>query len=229
MSKTNIERSFVIPVIERSVRVAETLSLYRWVYWIFRRYGQRKDAWKDDELIPFWYAEVYALSFFAILTLLYFLVPIRSGCFFGAMVLAGYRLFDIGTNTLSIMLFEPKRRRDAQGGYILARDRSRWVTLTFVNLLDILVSFAFFHTYFGNQYEPILNSRVAGLYQSASAFIAGGGATPTGTASQILGLVNFLYFVLFFALAAPTVFSLVRAKERTDEQLGRAQYPDERL
>jgi hypothetical protein len=41
--------------------------------------------------------------------------------------------------------------------------------------------------------------------------------------------VNFLFFAIFFVLAAPMIFSLVRAKEWTTEKLGKADQPDTRI
>jgi hypothetical protein len=194
--------------------------------WITR--GLKRTVWKDDEVVPFWFAEAYVLLWFVPLGATYAFAPQSSLLFQIGMALAGFRLVDMSFAIASIILFEPKRRSDDLGGYILARDRSRWVLLTSCNLFEIMMYFAFFHVHYGSGYDPEVVSKIAALYQSAAMFVASGGATATTDATYTIGLLNLLMFLLFFLLAVPTVFSLIRARERTTEVLGKGANRDPR-
>ncbi len=215
--KYNVERSLIVPIVEKLLYVLGYLSLFKWIALLAKR-------WKHDELIPFWFAEIYILGFFLPLLIIYTRTPVGGMFWFFGLVIALYRLFDIAQGLASIIVFEPKIRRDEQGGYILARDTTRWLLMTLINLCEIVLYFSFLYLNWGDMFAPEIMTRVEAIYQSASVFIAGSGEAPLTDLARIIVLANLGYFILFLVIIAPMVFSLIRAKERTYEKLGNTKF-----
>jgi hypothetical protein len=207
------------------LRVISLASVYQWITRLMRRTGR----WPDDELIPFWFAEVYTLSGFLLLAIAFCFVSVRSSLWYICSGLAGYRLLDLGQGLASILVFESRRRQDDQGGFILVRHPVRWISLTILNLGEVVLYFSFAYLTWGAQFEPPISTRIAAIYQSLAAFVAGGGSVPTSDLARVIVIFQLCYFVFFLTIVAPVALSLIRAKERTTEALGEDVGPDERI
>lgn len=214
---SNIETGFLVPFIENILKILAWTSAHRWIVSLMRK----SNKWAHDEKTPFWFTEVYVLSFLLILGTLYWFVPLGSSYWFICLAIACYRLFDIAQGLASIVIFEPKLRHDEQGGYILARNPTRWLLLTLLNLGEIVLYFSFIYMTAGNLFSPIIATRISAVFQSVSVFIAGSGALPENDLSKAIVTAHLIYFVFFLILIAPMVFSLIRAKEKTTEILGK--------
>ena len=214
---SRVEPGFLVPAVERMLKLISRASVYRWI----TRRMQGTGRWPDDEeLIPFWFAEAYVLSWFFLLTLAFCFVSVGSSLWYICLILAGYRLFDLGQGLASIMVFASRRRQDDQGGFILARDPIRWVLLTLVNLGEIALYFSFAYLTWGDRFDPLIDTQIAALYQSFAVFVAGGGSAPTSERARVIVIFQLCYFVLFLVIVAPVILSPIRAKELTGEVLG---------
>jgi hypothetical protein len=190
---------------------------------------RKSKRWPDDELIPFWFAEMYVVTPLLLLSLAFWLVPVKSTIWYLCLALAGYRLLDLAQSLASIFVFEPQRRRDEQGGYILVRHGLRWVLLTLLNFAEIVLYFSFVYLTWGKSFSPPIATRVGAIYQSLATFIAGGGSQPIDDLGCIIVTLHLGYFVFFLVVIAPIALSVIRAKERTSEVLGHDVSPDKRI
>lgn len=222
---SHVETSFLLTITERVLRLFSLVSAYRWIFWLMRK----KRRWLDDELIPFWFAEAYILTSLLLLSLAFWLTPVESRMWYVCLLLAGYRLFDLAQGLASIIVFEPQRRRDEEGGYILVRHGVRWVLLTILNFAEIVLYFSFVYLIWGESFSPPITTRVGAIYQSLATFIAGGGSSPTNDLAHIVVILHLGYFVFFLVMITPIILSVIRAKERTSEVLGQDIGPDKRI
>ena len=109
------------------------------------------------------------------------------------------------------------------------RDPIRWVLLTLVNLGEIVLYFSFAYLTWGDRFDPLIDTRIAAIYQSLAAFVVGGGSVPTKDPAHVIVIFQLCYFVLFLVMVAPVVLSVIRAKELTEEILGKDVEPDKRI
>lgn len=222
---SKVETSYLVHSIEWILNLISLASLYRWIIRLVRMTGR----WKDEEVIPYWYAEIYTVVGFVPLLLAFWLVPFGGALWNACVFIGGYRLFDVALGLAQVLVFESRRRRDDEGGYILVREPIRWVVLTIINLTEIVLYFSFAYANWGMGFEPPITTRIAAIYQSMAAFIVGGGAEATTDAARVIIILQLCYFVLFFIVVTPVVLSVVRAKERTEEVLGKDAGPDRRI
>jgi len=145
------------------------------------------------------------------------------------LVLAAYRLLDLSQALAAILVFEPQRRRDEQGSYILVRHSVRWVLITLLNLAEVVLYFSFFYLSEGCSFEPPISTRIGALYQSCAIFITGGGAVPETDIARAIVILHLACLVFFLVVAVPIILSVMRAKERTGETLGDGAEPDKRV
>ena len=222
---SGVKAGFLVPAVEWMLNLISLASAYGWITRLMRRTSR----WPDEELIPFWFAEAYTLSGFLLLTLAFCFVSLRSSLWYICLILAGYRLFDLGQGLALIVVFDSRRRQDDQGGFILVRDPIRWVSLTLVNLGEVVLYFSFAYLTWGAGFGPPINTRVAAIYQSLAAFVVGGGSAPTNDLARVIVIFQLCYFVFFLVVVAPVVLSVIRAKELTGEVLGKDIEPDKRI
>lgn len=211
------EESFLVHFIELILRTVSLVSPFERI----TRRMPRNGRWHHRELIPFWFAELYVLVWFVGLAIAFCFVTVRSCLWCICLIVAVYRLLDLGQELASILVIRSRRRPDAQGRYILVRDPIRWIALTLINLSEIILCFSFAYLTWGNSFKPCITTRIGAIYQSSATFIfAGGGAAPTSDLARVIVMLHLCYFMLFLTMVLPIVFSVIRAKERTNEVLG---------
>ena len=215
-----VEKGFLVPSIKWILRHVSCASLY---VQIWRR------NWSHEELIPFWYAEVYTLLGLTCFAFAFVFVPVRSVLWHICWIAAVYRLLELGYGLSSIIILHRERRRDDQGYYVLARNALRWVLLTLINLAELIIYFSFFYLTWNTHFEPEIATRMAAIYQSVTTLVAVGGTIPTSDLGRGIVISQLCYFVFFLVLVAPVVLSLIRAKERTTEELGKGADSDRLL
>ena len=224
-SNSRVQTSILLPAIEYILISLTQLSIYHWIY-ILNKILRR---WPDDERIPFWFAEVYVLSWLLILSLAFWFVS-KSSCFWViCLILASYRMFELGQSLASIFVLELQRRRDEQGRYLLVRNSIRWILLTVLNFTEIIICFSFAYLTWGESFNPPIVTHINAVYQSIVTFVALGGYLPNSDPARIIIIVQLGYFILFLIMIAPIILSVIRAKERTNEVLGRGVRRDKRI
>jgi hypothetical protein len=141
------------------------------------------------------------------------LVYIRPSVF--SWVIAFYGLLDVLGATLRDVVVAPQVHRDREGGYIPIRDRLRWLLLVPLNVVEVVLCFAIFLLYYGNQFKPVIADSLTALYQSALTFttLGYGDFTPTGRAGQIVVSLELVFFMVFLAVKLPIAISVIRIKE----------------
>ncbi len=220
-----VETSFLVPTMEYILRVLCRLSLYQWIFRLMKKVGK----WPDEELIPFWFAEAYVVTPLLLLAAAFFFVPVGGWLWYVCLGVAGYRLFDLLQALGSYFVFDRQRRQDEQGYYILARHAIRWILLTLLNFVEIVLYFSFAYLTFSRSFNPAIDTRVGAIYQSSVTFLANPTSLPISDLARLVVILHVGYFVFFLVLVAPVIFSLIRTKEQTTEVLGKNLHPDKRL
>ncbi len=216
MANSN-RRGWLQPLVEWILMCLTWCSLYRNIFRLMRRIGK----WSDEELIPFWFAETYVVSWLVLLVIGFSFTPVNSCLWLVFSVLAGYRLFDLGIGLASIPVSDFPRRRDAQGSYILVRNSIRWMILTVINLVEVVTYFSFAYLTWGTHFIPHIDSRIAAVHQSLTTFITLGWSRPSTNTAHIITIIQICYFILVLIIIVPFALSVFRTKEQTQEIFGR--------
>ena len=200
-------RSFVLPIVRTVIQLWSYVSPYDWA---------KRLLWKHHERIPFWFAETYVLGWLVILLGALFStrvgdVPVPW------FVLVIFRLSDILIGWGRIVFIEREEREDDVGYYILARNLNRWVILTILNFVEIVIVFAILYLGVGDQFScPGIGDRITALYQSLLTFttLGYGEFHPKTNVARLYVIAQLSCFMAAVVLVGPIVFSAVRAREK---------------
>jgi len=161
---------------------------------------------------PLWLVEVWI-----IILLLVLAITLADGqssvvCW----VIAIYGLVDVLGATLRDLVVAPQVHRDSKGGYLLIRNRIRWLLLVPLNVGQIILCFAILLLYYGDQFKPQISDPLTALYQSALTFttLGYGDFTPKASAGQIIVSLELAFFILFLGIKLPIAISVIRIKEQ---------------
>jgi len=216
MTSDNIKQSFIVPFVKGAIGVVCLISPYQ----ILTRL-----KWKHHELIPFWVVESYILIRMIIASLGFLLLRNPSSLAYNFLsVVCVFMLSDLLAGTAKIFFVEREDRRDPNDLYhfILVRDVSRWVILVFLNLAEIVLYFAVLYLKLGHGFEAPITDRLTAVYQSLLTFttLGYGEIYPVIPAAKLLVMFHLVYFIIFVLMVASVVFSSVKVKEHTVEELG---------
>jgi hypothetical protein len=128
-----------------------------------------------------------------------------------------------------LIFIERRHRQDDKGYYLLARHVERWILLIFINIFEIVACFAVLYLFWGNDFCKKIETPLEAFYQSILTIttLGYGEIHANGQASQLLVIIQLFYFIFYFLLIAPLVFSSFRIKEVTEEVFGQTHTPDE--
>lgn len=211
-----IGRSILVPCVKWIIGGIRHLS----VYYVVEYLNKRK--WRHFEKIPFWFPEVYVLGWSVLIFAALALIPQSSNLLVVLVALSTYRLLDIALALCKIIFIEREKREDEYGHYVVARNVSRWVILTFINIFEIIQCFAVLYLFWGHGFSKEITDPLSAFYHSIMTMTTlgyGHYCAESGMA-KILVICQLIYFLMFILLVVPTVFSTVRAKELTNEILG---------
>jgi len=127
-ANVQIRRSFIVPLVTKGISYLSYFSMYDLC---------RRLIWKHNELLPFWFAEIYVISWLAFICIGFICLKSTTSAFIALVFLACYRLLDIIHGFARIVFIERQQRTDKDGEYILVRDVGRWVILVFINTTEI--------------------------------------------------------------------------------------------
>ena len=224
-TEDQLGKGILVPTTERLLKVISHISIYYWVFRLMRRLGR----WSDDELIPLWFAEVYVMGWLVLEVFGYIFVPLNGLIWKILLYLITYRLIDLAQGLASIFVFEPQRRRDDSGGYILVRHPIRWMLLIFLNVAEIVTGFSYYYLTYWREFSLKPATKLSAFYQSFATFVVGSGPSPRTDIGRLITIADLCYFVLILIVVAPVVLSLFRAREYTSQELGQTEEPDKRL
>jgi len=212
----NVNNSFIVPIIQKILHLFSIISAYSLI---------SKKFWKHHELIPFWFGEAYVFGWLTIIVLLIYIIPTNASLFLFVLFLSIYRLIDILIGVSEIIFIQRQGRKDEDGHYIIARNVERWIILLFVNFIEIVVCFAVLYLFWGSDFSAEITEATIAIYQSTLTLTTlGYGEIHASTGpSHVIVIFQLFYFVYFFFLVAPMVFSAIRTKEITNEEYGETQ------
>jgi hypothetical protein len=198
------EKSILIPIIERFIKVTCNLS----IYWFI---AKKKWGFKD---VPALFTELYVLICVILITTVFILIPKTHYIFFCVLIIISiYRLFDIWITSLIILFITYES--DSGRYYITTRDPRRWISLALINVYEIILCFSVLFLAFGSGfYRPILDKLTA-LYQSSVTIttLGYGEIYAINSCAKILVISQLFYFIMFFLLVLPRIFSSIQVKE----------------
>jgi hypothetical protein len=133
--------------------------------------------------------------------------------------IALYVLLDATTAALRDIVAGPIRHRDEHGGYIEVYDRTRWLFMAVINVVQVVLCFSVFALYYGAQFEPAISDALSAIYFSSVTFltVGYGDIRPTCPKTQALVCWELLGFLLFLVVKLPIAVSVLRVKENRDK------------
>ena len=217
MANANTKQSFLVPFVKSVINLFCLVSPYQILARLF---------WKHHELIPFWYAEAYVLIRLIIVSLGLLLLRETSGIAYSFFsVICILMLLELLAGTAKIFFIEREDRHDPQGSFIIVRDVSRWVILVLLNLVEIVLYFGVLYLKFGAGFDAQITDRLTAIYQSLLTFatLGYGEIHPMTPPAKALVMFQLIYFIIFVFLVVPAVFSVIRVKEHTNQELGQTE------
>ncbi len=195
--------SIVVWVGSLLTNILVSLSLLTWIESYLKWRGRYS---------PLWLVEVWVIILLVLQT--FTLVYGKSSLF--SMVVAIYGLVDVLGATLRDVVVALQIHSDSKGGYILVRDRLRWLLFVPLNVAEVILCFAILFLYYGNAFNPQICDPLTALYQSALTFttLGYGDFTPTDRAGQIIVSLELAFFIVFLAAKLPIAISVIRIKQQ---------------
>jgi hypothetical protein len=116
--------------------------------------------------------------------------------------------------TLSDVFLAP----NFHSGDIQVYDRQRWLILTLLVLVEVILSFAIIVLYYHDKFNAPISDSLTAIYFSAVSFLTLGYGDfyPSCPESKILLLCELGYFLLFLSLKLPIAISMISVKEYKD-------------
>jgi hypothetical protein len=197
------EDSLVLIVARFMNNVLSAVSLLTWIEFIFR---YRKKSWHP------WFVELWVFSLVALLFVsLFFGGPGNILIWWGAM----YILTDAIGAAVRDIVASPIHHRDDEGGYIKVYDKTRWLLMAVVNVVQVVLCFAVFALHYGTQFNPHILEPSSAIYFSAVTFLTlgYGDILPCCPQTKALVSLELLIFLLFLVVKLPIALSVMRVKE----------------
>jgi hypothetical protein len=94
-----------------------------------------------------------------------------------------------------------------------------------MNIAEIALYFGVLYLKVGVGFSDQISDRLTALYQSLLTFttLGYGEIHPVSQSAKLLVMFQLIYFIIFVLLVVPVVFSAVRVKEHTTEELGQTE------
>jgi hypothetical protein len=161
-----------------------------------------------------WMADAYVILLLAGLVSALILGG-RSNVNFCLVLFAAYVLIDATGSVVRDVIISPPTYNDENGLYISIYDGPRWLVLAFLNVIEVVLCFAVFFLYYGQQFCPVIDEPITAIYFSFVTFISlgYGDIKPIYASTRTLVCCEILSFILFLAIRVPAAVSIFRVKE----------------
>lgn len=197
------EDSLVLIVARFMNNVLSAVSLLTWIEFIFR---YRKKSWHP------WFVEVWVFSLVTLLFVCLFLGGPGNILIWWSAI---YVLTDAIGAAVRDIVASPIHHHDDQGGYIKVYDKTRWLFMAVVNVIEVVLCFAVFALHYGMQFQPHILDPSSAIYFSAVTFLTLGYGDILPSCPQTKNLVSLelLTFLLFLVVKLPIAISVMRVKQ----------------
>ena len=108
----------------------------------------------------------------------------------------------------------PATHADKEGQYVTVRDPRRWLLMTPIGLVIIIVAFAILYLANASEFNKALDGPLEAVYYSAVTFttLGYGDIYPKGNLGRCFVIAELGFFVLFLAVKLPIAVALIRTK-----------------
>ena len=133
---------------------------------------------------------------------------------FASQWFAAYLLVENLAVVLRDVTGSPAVHADKEGQYVTVRDPRRWLLMTPVGLVIIIVAFAILYLANASEFNKALDGPLEAVYYSAVTFttLGYGDIYPKGNLGRCLVIAELGFFVLFLAVKLPIAVALIRTK-----------------
>lgn len=202
--RLSVPRSLVLWTLLVTYRLLSLTSPIRWVEYLYER---------NDRRLPYLCVELWVVLNLAAQGLA--LAAIPRGHWL-ALLIAFYGLADVTLALLRDAVDSPLRHKDKEGGYILIRNRPRWMALTFLGLVEVILCFGILLLAWGEEFKPPISDPITALYHSTVTLttLGYGDITPNTSYGKLLVIAELFFFVLFLSFRLPLAVSVLRVKVR---------------
>jgi Ion channel len=195
----------------RSPLLALAIMVY-WALWLISPVAWA-ELWyeKRGRRLPYWCMEVFVvLNLLAQGTGLVAIALDRRI----AAVIALYGLGGVAAGLLRDAVYSPLKHEDKDGGFISIRNRPRWMLLSYVAVIEVVLSFAILFLVWGAEFCPPIADPTTALYHSAATLttLGYGDILPASLAGKNLVIAELLFFLAFLGVRLPLAVSVLRVK-----------------
>jgi hypothetical protein len=129
--------------------------------------------------------------------------------------LALYVMIDAAGAAVRDIIAAPILNPDVEGGYIKVYDKTRWLLMAVVNVVQVVLCFAVFALYYGMQFKPNIVDPASAIYFSTVTFmtLGYGDISPCSPQTKALVCLELLTFLLFLLVKLPIALTVVRVKK----------------
>jgi len=207
--RNKIDKSCVVPIVERIIIIISKLSIYEWV--VALKKWDRKD-------IPARFTELYIFIWVVSIITTLISIPRSSVLFYFVIFLSIYRLIDILIVQSTIIFINFKI--DKGKYYIETRNPRRLIILSFINMFEVVLCFSVLFLACGNGFCKPISDCLTAFYQSIQTIttLGYGEIHANNALSKLLVIFQLLYFLYFFFLILPRIFSAIQVKQKINRK-----------
>jgi len=105
--------------------------------------------------------------------------------------------------------------RDNEGGYVKVYDKTRWLIMAVINVIEVVLCFSVLALHYGTQFMPAIKDALSAIYFSSVTFmtLGYGDIAPLGPKAKALACWELLAFLVFIVVKLPLVVAVIRVKE----------------
>ena len=167
---------------------------------------------KKRELFPKWITEIWfiiALSFTIIV------LGNWEKFTYGQQKILIFSSLYILLNSLAATFRDVFLAPNLHNGDIQINDWQRWLWLTLLSLIEVILSFAIIILFFGDQFKQPIQDPITAVYFSIVTFftIGYGDIYPITHFAKLIVLVEIIYFLLFLSIKIPMIVATIKLKE----------------